>query len=160
MRLFVVFGFMLGLAACSGGGGSLGNFNLANWFSGGGAQSATAVRRSLAPRRGYAAYVETRPLIAQVSGLWVDKTSSGAIVRATGLAPHQGFHSADLVIAKSSRKGVLTFEFRAQPPGSATSGGPAYLREITAGTFLSHAQLNGIRRIRVIAAQNSRTARH
>ncbi len=157
MRIYPAFGLVILLAGCSGGG-SLGSLNPFNWFKNTGNASQSGAALTLAPRRGYTAVTDTRPLIDQITGLSIDKTASGAIIRATGLAPAQGYHSADLVLV-SAISGELTYEFRTRAPGTVLRIGSERLREIIAGTHLSQSQLRGVRRIRVVAAQNSRTAR-
>ncbi len=157
MRIYPVFALIFILTGCSGGG-SLGNLNPLNWFKNtkNTAQSGSAL--TLAPHNGYTVIADSRPLIDQITGLSIDKTASGVIVRATGLAPGQGYHSADLILV-SAISGELAYEFRARAPGTVLAIGPVHLREIVAGIHLSQSQLRGVRRIRVIAVQNSRTAR-
>ena len=163
MRLFAALGLVLTLAACSGGGsgssGSIGSLNPFTWFGAGKAAPSDTAVRSLAPRRGYIRVIDTRPLIDQITGLSVDRTPGGVIVRATGLPPSQGYYNADLVQVASPNAGELAFEFRISPPPQAPRIGTVWSREIVTGTFLSDARLTGIRRFRVSAARNERTVR-
>ncbi|MEE9388893.1 MAG: hypothetical protein V3U96_09800 [Paracoccaceae bacterium] len=161
MRHILAIGLALTTSACSGGGsaGSASSLNPFNWFNGA-AQQGQSTARTLAPSRGYGIAVDTRPLLDQITSLKIEKTATGAIVRATGLAPAQGYHSADLVLSGPTQSGQVTFQFRARPPSQQTAVGPAHLREIVAAYFLSHAQLAGIRRINVAAQRNSVTARN
>ncbi len=165
MRFILAISLVTTLAACSGGGGtgsasSMASLNPFNWFGNRAATPGNAAGTpSLAPRRGYLKVVDTRPLIDQITALAAEKTASGVILRATGLAPSEGYHSADLVVVASAKAGELVFEFRARPPASAARIGPAHLRELVAGAHLTRAQLIGIRIIRVIAGRNSRSVR-
>ncbi|MGR3292067.1 MAG: hypothetical protein ACU0C9_12855 [Paracoccaceae bacterium] len=163
MRLILIIGIFLSMSACSGGGsagsgGSIGSLNPFNWFGAGGGQQQGAAL-SLAPRRGYPAVVDTRPLVDQITALTVEKTATGVIVTATALTPSQGYHSAGLFIVASDRSDEITVLFRARPPVQVTRIGPSHLREITAGLALSAAQIRGVRRVIVVAERNSRTVR-
>ena len=165
MRIVLALILVTTVAACSGGGGtgsasSVSSLNPFNWFGGGNATPGADDRAlSLAPARGYAQAVDTRPLISQITALSADKTASGVIIRATGLAPAQGYHSAGLVAVASPNARELVFEFRARPPQRTARIGPVRLRELVAGVHLTRAQLVGIRTVRIIAGQNSRTVR-
>ncbi|MEE9428140.1 MAG: hypothetical protein V3V25_08345 [Paracoccaceae bacterium] len=162
MRIFLGIGLCITLAACSGGGssgsaGSVSSLNPFNWFQGN--RSTQSNVKSLAPRRGYGFVVDTRPLVDQITGVSIDKTATGAIIRVTALTPAQGFHSAGLIIVGPQQTGQVTLQFRARPPVSPTAVGPVHLRELVVGKSLSRAQLLGIRRINIIAQRNSRTVR-
>ena len=159
MKRIWAIGLLFSLAACSGGTGSIGSFNPLNWFRTGTAATEAGAPLTLAPRRGYGFVTDTRPLIARVSALAIDRTASGAIIRATGLPPTLGYYDADLVQIGPVTGGVITFEFRVRPPASGALPAPASLREITVATRLTSTQLAKIRSVRVIAAGNSRTAR-
>jgi len=160
VRKFLAIGVMLVLGACAGGNsggsaGSLGNLNPFNWFRG--AEQAPTAPASLLPRRGRAVVVDSRPMIDQITALSVEKTTTGAIVRATGLAEAQGFYQAGLVVVDSARPDDLTLQFRARPPGQTKAIGPPHLRELVVGYTLSAEQVRGIRRIHVVAMRNSRS---
>ena len=145
--------------------GSLGSLNPFTWFGGNRAAESSGTAqtepgaRSLAPRRGYVQVIDTRPMIDQITAMSVERTPAGVIVHATGLPPTQGFHSADLVAVRSANPGELAFEFRVSPPAQAPRIGSARSREVVAATFLSRQQVSGVRRIRVTAGRNNRTAR-
>lgn len=158
MRLIVAIGLFFTMSACSGGTGSLGRLNPFTWFGGAAAQTQGA-KLTLAPSRGYGFAADTRPLVDQITSLSLEKTATGILVRATALTPAQGFHSADLVRVTASGSSEITLQFRARSPGNVTDAGPPHLRELVAVYPLSTAQLHGIRRITVIAARNSRSAR-
>ncbi len=158
MRYLLALGIVCTLASCSGGGGSEGKLNPFNWFKNDRAQNQNEIR-TLAPGRGYGFATETRPMVDQVTALSIEKTATGAIIRATALTPTQGYHSADLVLMPSTKAGEVSFQFRARPPAQPFRTGPTHLREIVVGFAISQAQLRGIRRINIIAARNSRSIR-
>lgn len=101
--------------------------------------------------------VDSRTLVQSVQSLTVDRAPSGAIVRAVGVAPTQGFYNAELV-SKGVDNGVLTLEFRAQAPAGFEAEGSARSRQITAAYVIGSTDLAGIRTVRVQAASNARTA--
>jgi hypothetical protein len=101
--------------------------------------------------------IDQRQLVSQVTALTVDRASAGAIVRATGLAPTQGYFNAQLVNA-GIEGGVLTLEFRAQQPAGFQALGNEASRRITAAYIIDSNDLARIRTVRVQAAENARTS--
>lgn len=131
-----------------------------NWFSKSQADVVTAsgeIRPLVDPSR-ISQIIDNRSLIRQVTALSIERTSGGAIVKATGLAETQGYFNAQLVIA-TSEGSTLTLEFRAQRLGDLQIAGPAATREITAARVLTDDDLAGVRTIRVVGAENSRSSR-
>ena len=130
-----------------------------NWF--GNSTEATAVapadRRPLVPEGRRVAIVDSRPMVQTITALSIDRAPSGAIVRATGVAPTQGYFNAELVEVGISN-GVLMLEFRAQAPTGFQAQGSARSREINAGYIIDTTTLAGIRSVRVQAATNARTS--
>jgi hypothetical protein len=61
---------------------------------------------------------DTRPLVAQVTSLAIERTSTGAIIRAEGLTPTQGWWNAELVPQTSLTPidGVVVYHFRISGP--------------------------------------------
>jgi len=161
VRPFLALALMSILSACApGGAGSIGSLNPFNWFGGGAAgQNQPAGPQSLAPRVGYGFVTDTRPLVGQITGLTIERTLSGAIVRATVQAPGRGYYNAALVAVASQNPAQLTLQFRALPPGQTVQPGAPQLRQLVAAVQLSRAQLRGIRTIQVVGAGNSRTIR-
>ncbi|MBK5932958.1 hypothetical protein C8N32_12721 [Rhodovulum imhoffii] len=104
--------------------------------------------------------VDPRPLVAQVLSMQVEHIPGGAILHVTGLPPSQGYWEADLVPLneETPEDGVLSYRFHAAPPAAPTRTGTPQSREITAGRFLSEQTLQGVRRITVIGAGNSRSS--
>lgn len=124
-----------------------------NWF-GPGEQVETLVPLDAAP-------VDTRPLIDEVTELLVERTPGGAIVRARGLPPTQGYWDGDLVSETRGEPvdGVLTYEFRIVAPRDPQPVSTRQSREVVVGLFLSDQSLEGVREIRVVAARNTRASR-
>ena len=105
---------------------------------------------------------ETRPLVAQITQLVIERTPGGAIIRATGLPPEQGWYDAELVNVDRDGKpidGVLYFGFHARPPLEPTRVSTVQSRELTVATFVSNITLESVREIRVTGSVNSRSAR-
>lgn len=98
-------------------------------------------------------------LIDQVTDLAVERTSTGAIVRATGLTTRQGAYDVRLLPTGDGKPvdGVLTYEFLAMQPIN-TAQGPEHTRRIQAAQPLTSAELDEIRSIRVIAKRNTRSS--
>ncbi len=104
---------------------------------------------------------DPRPLIDQILDLKLERVPGGAIVRARGLPPTQGYFDADLLVLNGGVpvNGVLTFQFRAAAPLSPARAGTPLSREIIVGTFLTDQSLAGIRSIRVSGARNALAVR-
>lgn len=146
--LILALGCALTLSACARISES--RLNPFNWF--GDSEETTSV----------AVEVETdpRPLVAQVTTLVVEQTPTGAIIRATGLPPTQGWFEAELVPQTDKPfDGVWSFEFRIVPPIEPQRISTVRSREVTVGYAISPFELAATREVRVIGAQNIRTAR-
>jgi hypothetical protein len=144
LRVILALALMTSLAACGS------RLNPFNWF-GGDREERIAAAETLDTTPG-----DTRGLVTEVVDLAVDPTPQGAIVRAMGRPPAQGFWEADLVEVERGN-GAIVYEFRVIPPLTATREGTPQSRELVTGTQLSNRDLEGIRTITVIAAQNRRT---
>lgn len=136
------------LAGCGDGSGS--RLNPFNWFG----RSEVVVT---AP--GSSVPVDPRPLVASVTGLVVEPYPGGAIVRATGLPPSQGWWEAELVGLPIDENGVQVFEFHVFPPPAPTPSGLPQSREITVAAAISTIRLERVREIVVQGATNSRSSR-
>lgn len=101
---------------------------------------------------------DARPLVAQVTALNVDRTPDGAIVRATGLPPTQGWYNAGLV-ARPVNNGTLTLEFRAAAPTGDQPVGTTATREVIAATAINNETLQGATQIVVRGATNALSSR-
>ena len=159
------------LAGC--GGWSDSNLNPTNWF---GRSTSAPVEASVDPNVnplipdsdavGLFSRPEgeqgERPLIETVTDLTVDRTPSGAIVRATGIAFRQGAYDAILLPVQEEdgeTSSILTLEFTVVYPESGTPQGSERSRTITAARTVSLQDLQSISSIRVIAKQNVRESR-
>ncbi|WP_413717262.1 hypothetical protein [Silicimonas sp. MF1-12-2] len=141
--------------ALSGCGFGQSRLNPFNWFRSG-PEAETLEPVFLQERQ------DRRPLVAQVTGLVIERTPGGAIIRATGLPPEQGWHGAELVNEDRDGNpinGVLTYSFRAVPPPEPTRVSTVQSRELTVAVFVSDITLASAREIRVTGALNSRAAR-
>ncbi|MDT8856375.1 hypothetical protein RNZ50_15375 [Paracoccaceae bacterium Fryx2] len=105
-----------------------------------------------------AAEQDLRPLVEQVVAMSIEPMAGGAIVRATGLPPTQGWWEAELV-PRPVEDGVLIYDFRLIPPLKPTPASTARSRQITAAAYLSDIKLDGIRQVTVQAAGNARSSR-
>lgn len=101
---------------------------------------------------------DSRPLVDQIVTMQVEKLPGGAIVRATGLPPTQGYWEGALV-ADPVVKGTLTLRFVIVPPAEATRVSTQQSREVVVATFLSTQTLAEVRTITVVGAQNARSSR-
>ena len=153
---------LLGTALTAGLSGcarlSESRLNPFNWFGRSTAEApvqADGTPRQLVPDRGRVEIVETRPLVAEIASLTVERTPYGAIVRATGLPETQGFFNAELVLA-GIEGGILTLDFRAESPAGFAATGTAQSRALTAAYVIDADTLAGIRQVRVRGANNSR----
>ncbi len=142
------------LGACASARES--RLNPANWFGRSQPQAPT-----LAPEGGYGPRViDNRALVEQVTVLAVERMPGGAIVRATGLPPTQGWWDAELV-AETERvaPGTLAFRFVVAAPRSPQPASTPQSREVTAGLYLSDIALRDVRQIIVRGRINERVVR-
>lgn len=102
---------------------------------------------------------DTRDLVADVVSLVVEPIPTGALVRATGRNPTQGWWEAELVEKPIDKDGVLVLEFRIAPPPGRTAVNTPQSREVTAAIHLSNIKLEQISEIVVQGANNARSAR-
>ncbi len=122
-----------------------------NWF--GGARRRERVQQTAEVAK------DERLLMEDVISLSVDPFSSGAIVRATGIAPSQGWWDAELVARPIDENGVLVYDFRVFPPVTDTPTGTPRSREITVGVSISNVRLDQVREIVVQGANNALSSR-
>lgn len=151
-KLIVTLVAAASLSGCGFGGSRLNPFN---WFRSG-PEDETLDPIAVVVRE------DPRPLVAQITSLSIDRTPGGAIIRATGLPPEQGWHTAALVSENrddTPSGGVLIYSLRALPPRRPTRVSSVQSRELQVATFVSDITLDSVREIRVTAALNSRTAR-
>lgn len=139
------------LAACGSVGAS--RFNPANWFSGS--------EETLVPPGGFPEMTDRRPMVAEVTELAVERFPGGAIIRATGLPPTQGWWDAELVPENEGEavNGTLSFRFVVAPPIARKPQGTPISREVTAAYYASDFRLDGVRSIIVTGQSGARSAR-
>jgi hypothetical protein len=147
-RRLVVLGLGLTLAGC--GGLRESRLNPFNWF-----------RRS-EPRETIVLpgeQTDPRGLVETVLSMNVEPIPGGAIVRARGLTPTQGWWNAELVGRDVDENGVLVYEFRLLPPVGQTDVNTQRSREIDVAIYISDIKLANVREIVVQGATNARSAR-
>jgi hypothetical protein len=121
-----------------------------NWFG----QSRPAPVTEL-----YAAPTDERPLVAQVLTLKIEPYPGGAIVRATGLPPTQGYWEAELVPQPVDEDGRLLYEFRIFPPITPAAAGTPFSRQVVVAASISDIRLQGVNSIAVQGESNALSAR-
>ncbi|MDM7930455.1 hypothetical protein [Tabrizicola sp.] len=102
---------------------------------------------------------DPRPLVEAVLTMSVEPMPGGAIVRATGLTPTQGWWSAELVALPLNENGVLVYEFRLLPPITKTDVNTPRSREVEVAIYISDFKLDGVREIVVQGSGNARVSR-
>ncbi len=124
--------------------------NPMNWFGS---------SRSEAPTLGpISTEVDNRAVVPAISALSIDRTSTGAIVRAEALMPTQGWWDPELIAeTRHPVDGVMTYRFVAAAPRTPMPAGNEQSRTLVAAVPLSEAQLEVIRRIVVNGSGNSRS---
>ena len=122
-----------------------------NWFGGSSEEESVAAAEEPS---------DPRPLVADVTSLVVEQIPTGAIIRATGVPPQQGWHGGELVPDTDGPvDGVLSYRFRAVPPFEPTRVSTVRSRELSVAVSISQIMLADTRVIRVIGARNVRTVR-
>lgn len=97
--------------------------------------------------------------IVIIKDLTIARTTTGAIVTATGEAARDGAYNAELIASDPQPEGVLEYSFRVSYPAKATLPGTPATRTIVAAVSLSNQDLAGIRLIRVVGKENARESR-
>lgn len=140
----------LTLAAC--GGVRESRMNPRNWFN------RSQAEPSLGPVRDTE---DRRPLVPSVSALSVERTSTGAIVRAEAVMPAAGWFDPELVAENNGRPvdGVMTYRFVAARPLEAVAVSATAPRTLVAAATISGYDLEMIREVVVMGAENTRRAR-
>ncbi|HHX89179.1 MAG TPA: hypothetical protein GX700_05285 [Paracoccus sp.] len=147
--ILALIALSLVLAGCSGLRQS--RINPLNWF---GASSST--ESALGPM---SLETDNRALVPVVTAMSIERTSSGALVRAEAQMPGQGWWDAALVAENNGRPvdGVLSYRFVAAAPRAPVAGGRAQMLVVAAP--ISEYLLEEISTVVVRGASNSRSAR-
>ena len=148
-RLVMTALLMAGLSGCASVSES--RFNPLNWFG--------SEEETLDP---LAVENDGRPLVAEITGLAIERTPGGAIIRATALPPTQGWHDAELISVDQDGEpidGILSYAFRAVPPEEDQRQSTERSRELSAAVFVSNIVLGNTRVVQVTGQQNSRAIR-
>lgn len=126
-----------------------------NWF--GRSETVTVVTEGVVPGRPD----DSRILVAQITGMEVARQPGGAIIRATGLPPTQGWWDTALVVENDGVPvdGTLTYRFVIAEPLTRKPSSTPQSRELTAATYVSDVKLAGVSQIVVVGAENSRASR-
>ena len=132
-------------------------FNPLNWFDRApeAASDAPVQRKPLVPSQAEVTIVDARVLIETLSSASLEPSSSGAILRATGIAASQGYFNAELVLVDITN-GVLTYDFRVERPAGYEAIGSAASRQFTVATVIDAASLRGVRGVVVRGANGSK----
>lgn len=163
---------LVGAVALSGCGFRDSRVNPLNWF--GGSDEVEVVETSgepvnpLIPVQNRVSVfarpdaVDETVLVQSVTDMRIERTPTGAIVYATGIAARQGAYGVELRLDEAdrdarTRDATLDFTFRAIYPDTRTALGSE--RTLRAAVSLSQQQLASVRSIRVVAAQNARESR-
>ncbi|MFW5641670.1 MAG: hypothetical protein ACOCY0_02785 [Roseicyclus sp.] len=143
-RVAIALLLCLGLAACGQS-----RLNPMTWF--GGEREERITLREGAPES-----ADPRPLVAAITALSVETTTSGAIVTATALTDATGYWQPGLLEVERTEDSV-TYEFRARPPQAGRLAGPEPTRVIVAAVDLGRRDLAGLRTITVRSQTNQRS---
>jgi hypothetical protein len=151
MRLPMTLLCLVVLAGCGGFRDS--RLNPLNWF--GGSQSADL--EPLLP----AAAPDDRALIAELTDVQIEQLPGGAILRATGRAPTQGYWQAELVLREGPDQdpSAQVYDFRIFPPVTPAPVSTPQSREVTVALYLSDIDLASVQSITVQGATNARAIR-
>ncbi|MFQ5622719.1 MAG: hypothetical protein ACE5FS_04910 [Paracoccaceae bacterium] len=101
-------------------------------------------------KKSKAAVVDPTQLLPDVTDAKLEPVADGMILRATGIAPRQGYHGASLV-AVGAEGSTIRFQIRAIPPAFATPQGPPRSRRLLVARVLSFKEMKGIRTIEIIS---------
>jgi hypothetical protein len=146
-RLFVI-SMAAALAGC--GGFRESRLNPRNWFG------RSERRETIALPQ---AQQDPRPLVASVLSMSVEPIPGGAIVRARGETPTQGWWQAELVPLDIDQDGLLVYEFRLVPPVGQTDVSTPQSRQVDVAIYISDIRLERVREIVVQGSTNARSAR-
>ena len=148
LHLTALLTLTLILAGCGGFRDS--KLNPFNWF--GRSEETEKVALPERPR-------DTRALVETVLTMQVEEIPGGAIIRATGLTPTQGWWQAELVPQPVDENGRMVLEFRIFPPVETTRVNTPRSREVEVAEYMSNIKLGPVREVVVQGVSNARAAR-
>lgn len=143
--LIVALSLVLVLGACQS------RLNPFNWFG----RSAPVEKVVLTEGEA----VDPRLLVDEVLSLDIESFPGGAIIRAEGRNPTQGYWDAELVARPVDENGVLVFDFRVFPPVTDQPASTVVSREVVVATFVSDIRLAQVASIVVQGETNSLSPR-
>ena len=147
--LLITLALPVGLASCGRIRDS--KLNPFNWF---GRSRRETTTTTIKPNEA----ADGRQLIAEVTELKVEQAHGGAIIRASGLPPTQGWWKAELVSetrGRADENGVVTYRFLVYQPLADTRTSTPQSRVLTAAVFLSDQRLEAVTKIIVQGEGNS-----
>lgn len=147
-RPLLVITVVAALAGCGGMRDS--KLNPLNWFRKGELRESIVLPEER---------TDTRPLVEAVLDLKVEPMPGGAIVRARGRTPTQGWWKAELVPVDVEDTGILVYEFRLIPPTGRSDVNTPQSREVDVAIYVSDYKLEFLREIVVQGANNALTSR-
>lgn len=148
-RLRPVLAVLLVVALSGCGGFKESKLNPFNWFKRSEARMMVEVSAGVA---------DPRPLVETVLDLVVEPIPGGAIVRARGLPPTQGWWDAELVPVPQEETGLLVYEFRIMQPAEPKDVNVPRSREVDVALYVSDYKLEFVSEIVVQGATNARSA--
>lgn len=128
--------------------------NPRNWFS----RSREEERPDLGP---VSDVEDNRPLVAVITELSIDRTSTGAIVRAVGQTPSAGWWDVELLAENAGRPvdGVLTYRMVAAAPREVVGAQTEAARTVVAAAAIAFTTLEQVGSVVVVGESNSRRSR-
>ncbi|CAN1573726.1 hypothetical protein MCELHM10_03496 [Paracoccaceae bacterium] len=148
IRPLLVVSLVAALAGCGAMRDS--KLNPMNWFKKGELRESIVLPEQQA---------DARPLVEAVLDLKVEPMPGGAIVRARGRTPTQGWWKAELVPVEVEEAGLLVYEFRLIPPTGQADVNTPQSREVDVAIYVSDYKLEFLREIVVQGANNALTSR-
>ncbi len=147
-RLILTLVIAVSLAGC--GGMRTSKLNPFNWFG----KSEPRETMVLPTQQ-----ADPRALVETVLEMKIEAIPGGAIIRATGRSPTQGWWAAELVAGDVDENGRLVIDFRILPPIKPADVSTPQSRDVTAALYLSDIVLAPISEIVVQGASNARASR-
>jgi hypothetical protein len=100
------------------------------------------------------------PIAIAPSRVTLEPALYGALLLVEGIAPTQGYHSAQLLVADNGMPdpaGLIRLEFVAVPPASVQNVGPEVTRELQAAHFVPVRMFRGLNGVQVSGAGTVQT---